>query len=68
MILKKAKISGAWHIWFAWYPVPVNQDGDRAFFRFVERCKAPGAAGDRHRIDYRIPGKDFFAPTKAKAQ
>lgn len=66
MILKKVKISSEWHMWFAWYPVPVNKYGDRAFLQFVERQKAPGPAGDEaHRVNYRLPGKDFYAPSKA---
>lgn len=35
MIIRKNKAKHDWRRWFAWYPVEINSDGDKAWLQWV---------------------------------
>ena len=66
MIFKNGywEISIEWHDHFAWFPVPINSDGDSAWFQRVQRRRPQGAATVTRRLEYRLPGSEVWGVTE----
>lgn len=53
-----------WHKWFAWYPVKVDKDKPRVFFKTVERRLAKFIIFNKEALRY-LPA-DLFGTEYAK--